>query len=497
MIKELNDLVHFIKTSIWRDEQLLAFFTSDQPGLLELYQAIWKDNLHTDHAAAKAAGMGLTTYKKRARALRRRLRTLAVFFDDEKSRVDATVNNYIEGALETALLQLLHARGYRHAPLEIAKRLYRRGRDYEVPAFVVEALRVLKESVLSVGGTEKQFEAYSREFWAWRDYSDAEERAVDCYQWTQLPALQKREIREQLLSDTRRRLDALAPLKCRAPSYLFHLHYFSATYHFLLETADWEKALACCDEAIGYFQARKYPAGVPLAFFSYSKVPVFTLQGRYAEGEAAVLTALDFAPDGSFHFFAAYERYFTLAMHTGHYEQALDIFQTVRLHKRFSGTPPAQQEVWHILGACLHIFYRLKRQEWQAEALPVFRSIRFANETPVFNQDKTGMNVAIQIALTLLQLLEGRQDAVLERIQTLEKYRLRYLRDTRADRSTAFIRILACLPKSGFRSEPFLRKAQPLLIRMAGMQRQLNNRHSELEIIPYDTLTTLIGEYLR
>lgn len=497
MIKELNDLVHFVKTSIWRDEALLAFFSKNNPDLLRLYRAIWSQNLATDEAAARAAGTGLTTYKKLARILRKHLREMAVFFDDEKAKVDITVKNYAEGALDQAVMQLLHARGYRHAPLQIAKRLYRRGYDYEAPAFMVEALRVLKESVLSVGGSDEQFAQYSAEYWTCRAWLEAEERAADCYQWAKLPYLRSKSIRKDLQEETRRRLDALEPFKGKIPSYMFHVYYYIVRGNFLQESGEFEAALSCYEEAIAYFRQKNYPVVNPLAMFFYSKVPAYLMLGQYAEGEAAALAALDYAPEGSFNFFNAYEMYFYLAMHTGHYAQALDIFQTATLHKRFGNLRPPQQETWHILGAYLFVLYRMKDWELPEKSLPAFRSCRFANETPVFNRDKTGMNVAIQIVFMFLQLLEGREDEVLERIQSLDKYRSRHLRDAGADRSELFIRILAQLPRAAFKPDAFLRRARPLLEHMARLPRQLTNHNCELEIIPYETLTQEIAGYLR
>ena len=497
MIKELNDLVHFAKTSVWRDEALLASFCDQDPDVLLLYRILWSNNLLTDAGAAKTAGVSLSTYKKLARRLRRHLREMAVFFNDEKARVDATVNNYVEGVLEVALMNILHGRGYRHAPLEMAKRLYRRGLDYEAPAFAAEALRVLKESVLSVEGNEKQFEEYSGLYWEYRAYADAEERAADCFQWVKLPYLRKKSVRHHLPELTRRRIEALEPFKGRTPSYMFHVYYYTIRGNFHLETADYEGALQCYDEAIAYFRAKRYPVVNPLSMFHYSKVMACILLGRYEAGEAAVIASLDYAPDGSFNFFNAYEMYFYLAVHTGHYAQALDIFQTVTLHKRFGNLRAPQRETWHILGAYLFITYRLADLHLPDKSLPPFKSYRFANETQAFNRDKNGMNVAILIAHVLLQLVEGRRDEVLERISALDKYRERYLRESDTDRSELFIKILTLLPKNNFDPAVFSKKAAPLRKKMSALPRQLTNPAHELEVVPYEALVELLTAYLR
>ncbi|MCB9317065.1 MAG: hypothetical protein H6569_13075 [Lewinellaceae bacterium] len=496
MIKELNDLLHFVKTSVWRDEQLLTFFANTDPELLHLYQTVWKNNLASDAEAARTADLGLTTYKKQARSLRKLLRQMSIFFDEEKAKVDATVKNYVEGTLELALMNLLHMRGYRHAPLGIAKRLYRRGIDYDVPGFAAEALRVLKESVISVGGSARQFDAYSAEYWTCRAYAEAEERAADCFQRLKLPHLQHKAPQGDFQAQTRQCLQALEPFKGKTPSYLFHVYFYIIRGNYLLETANFNAALDNFNEAIRYFQSKRYPVGNSLAMFYYAKVPACIGLRQYAEGEQAVLASLDHAPNGSHNFFNANEMYFYLAMHAGKYAQALELYQTTTRHRRFSNLRPPQRETWHILGAYLFILYQLKGWTPPENSLPVFRSFRFNNETPVYGQDKTGMNVAIQIAFTLLLLLEGRKGDVLERIEALEKYRSRYLHHPGAGRSNLFIRILLQLPKSNFQTPVFRQKIEPLLQELSAAPHRPANQQYELEIIPYETLTGLLLEFL-
>lgn len=496
MIKELNDLIHFVKTSVWRDEELLRFFCNNEPNVLHLYRIIWSKNLLTDDAAARLAGTSLSTYKKQARQLRQHLREMIVFFNDEKAKADATEKNQVEGALDTALMNLLHARGYPHASQEMAKRLYRRGIDYEVPALAAEALRVLKESALSTGGNENHFEDFSRRYWEYRGYADAEAQAADCFQWAALPSLRKKNARAMLPELTRQRLATLEPHRGKTPSYMFHVYYYTILGNYLMELPDYEGALNCYDEAIAYFSAKQYPVVRPMTTFHYAKVPAFILLERFEAAEASVLASLDYAPEGSSYFFKAYEMYFYLAMHTGQYSRALDIFQTVTFHKRFGNLREPRRETWHILGAYLFLVLQLSQLPVPEKSLPPFRSNRFANETTGFSRDKEGMNVAILIAHVLLQLVERKTDQMLERIQALDKYRERHLRESATDRSEVFIKILTLLPKVNFESAKFRTKAAPLLDRLACLPRQLTNPAHELEIVPFEILAQLVTQWL-
>ncbi len=497
MVKELNDLIHFVKTSVWRDEALLEFFSKNQSGLPVLYRAIWQNACPSDAAAAKAAGVCLTTYKKQARALREQLRQLTVFFDHEKARVDTGVKNQLEGALETALLQLLYQRGYRHAPLEIAKRLYRRGRDYEFPVFVAEALRVLKAAAGAGHGTEWQFDDYSREYWRFRTAVNAEEQALECWQRTQLPRLRNGSERRVFLESLGSQLDQLEPFVGQLPSQQFHLYYFLARGYFLVATGRYAEALERYELALAHFRSKNYPVQTILAALYAAQVPACMHLKKFSAGESVVQAGLDCVASGSAQFFLFCERYFILKMHAGRPDQALEIYQTATLHKRFAAQTAAQQECWRVLGAYLFILYRLEGREVPEKPFPVFRSVRLANETALCAQDKTGWNAAVQLALLLLQLVENREDELFGRLLALDKYRRRHLVDCGAERSALFARILCLLPKSRFSGPEFLSLAQPLLKQMEQLPPRLSDQHCELEIVPYDLLIARIAGFLQ
>ena len=496
MIKELNDLVHFTKTSIWRDESLLLFFSKNDEALLQLYRFVWQQDLPSDEAAARALGASLTTYKKWGRRLRVHLREMVVFFNDEKAKVDATAKNYLEGVLETAILDLLMARGYRHAPEAIAKRLLRRSADYEVPAFAVSALRLLKESVSGSSSHPGQLEEYTRQYWQYRDYADIEERAADSLRWLQLPHWRAATPRQPLAEQIRQRLSRLEPWAGRTPSCQFHQDYYLLKGHFLLEILDYEGALLCYDEALSWFGAKTYPVSPQLALFHSARVLVNIFLEQYPAGKAAALAALDHATDGSRQFFDTYELYFYLSMHTGHYDEALEIFKTATLHKRFGQLSEPQREAWKVLGAYLFLVFRMQGRETLPRELPAPKSGRFTNETLSFAPDKRGMNIAVLIAHALLQLLESKWDAFLERSHSLERYRQRHLREAGAERSGLFIRLMASLPKLQYKAQPFLRKAAPRLRQLDILPRQLTRRAQELEVVPYNTLVQLLAGYL-
>lgn len=496
MIKELNELIWYAQRYVWRDEERLADLVCRHPEALRLYRVLSEQHLSTDDAAARAAGMGRTSFKKYGKMLKEGLHYLVFFFNIEKARLDARAGSLLEGSREGAAAKLLFASGCRHASRELATKLLKRGIQYDNPEFVVSAAALLKESVLRVGGTGRDYEHYSELFWTYKNYLDLEHRAWECYQRSRLP---KRAHAGKTPDEDRQTADYLRELEPhvgQTPSFLFHLFYFLIRNQQVLARGDYRGLLRACDEAIGFFEGKKYPVTNPISIFYYNKVIAYTLLGHYEAGRHAAESSLMYAHEGTPNWFNALEAYLYLALYTRHYDEAFSLYQRAAGHRRLGAMHNAQQEVWLILGAYCYIVHRLSGTPLPA-GFPQFKSRRFLNEVPTFSKDKAGMNVAVLIAHVLLLLLEGRSDEVWNRLQALEKYRERHLRTgNEAARSEIFIRILAQLPRAYYRRDTFRTRTQPLLDKLHQLHSQLGDRTLELEIVPYETLTELIVQQL-
>lgn len=496
MIRTLNELIWYVNQSLWRQEETLHFFSGGKKELADLFQVLQDRNFLTDQEAIKASGFGQTTFKKYGKQLRDHLYDMTLFFNDEKARVDHRVKNIMEGYKEVATMKMLYQRVCRVASRDLAERLLRKGRTYDCPEFVMEASLVLKESVLRVGGSEKDFDTHSEAYWTAKQWLDLEQRAWDYYQRTAVGFVQKAGLRQRNPERTREYLVELEPYLYKAPSLMFHLYYFMLGKYFYFQTFDYEGLVEHCNQALAYFESRAYPLQNPRSVFNYAKVVAHTYLGQYDEGLAAAEKGLQLASEGSPNWFNALEANLYLCLHSGDYVRALDIYQTAATHKRLSAMHHAQQETWRILGAYCYILHRLT-QTPLPEGFPAFKSARFLNEVPKYTRDKDGMNIAILIAHVLLLLLEGKDVEVWDRLQALAKYRERYLiGDRNVARSEIFIRLLMLCAREGFKRERFLQRSEALRDHLRKLPLRFADQAHELEIIPYEKLLELIANQL-
>lgn len=496
MVKELNELVWYVEKSLWRDEAMLSFLCKERPEVLALYNDLQKEHFRTDEEAAAALGMGLTTFKKYGKMLREHLRDMVFFYNDEKARADIRLKNLFEGIKDLAAMRLLYARGCRAASRDAAEDLLKKGMAYEWPEFVQQAALYLKECVLRVNGSEKEFEYYSQLYWEYKNWTDLECRAWDYLQRAQLPYRRKAGVRSAESPRLHLYLAELKPHVFKTPSVMFHIYYFLLGNHDALERFDYQALIENCKIALEYLENKPYDIQNPKAVFYYMQVIGYTFLGKYEEGHEAAEAGLAYAAEGTASWFSALEVYLYLAIHTRNYDKAFELYGIAANHRRLPALHEAQQETWHILGAYCYILHRLTGTPLP-EGCRKFKSRKFLNEISTFGADKTGMNIAIMIAHIMLQLIENKDVEVWDRIQALAKYRERYLVDNPfVARSELFVKILVALVKSGFRRDAFRARATPLLNALQKLPLQLTNQVHELEIVPYEHLVQLISNQL-
>jgi hypothetical protein len=497
MIKELNDLVWYTDKSLWREGDLLSFLSREKKEVRMIFETIRQHQFRTDEEASRGCGIGLTTFKKYGRELKEHLRNMVFFFNEEKVRTDLRSRKLIEGMKDVAAMRMLYAEGCRVASREMAEDILRKGMLYECPDFVVQASIYLKDSVLRTEGTEKEFEYYSGLYQEYKIWLDLEHQAWDYMQRVQLSARYKAGGHPTRLNVTSQYIGELEPFVGKVPSLMFHMYYFTMRNQYCMEIVDYSALLENCDRALAYIEGRKYSVERLKTTFTYMKVVAYTYLGAYEIGKETAETSLKMAGEGSINWFSAQEAYFYLSMHTGNYYKAAEIHTRVTSHRRFFILHEAQRTVWTILGAYCFLVFRMSCKVSPAR-LPIFRSARFMNECNVLSQDKTGLNVAIQIAGLLLLLVENKDVEAWDRISALLKYRERHLlRDKSAARSELLIRILAQLVRNRYKKHLLLRSLETMLQELRTMPMQNNQSSYEMEILPYEHLIGLVLRYMK
>ena len=248
--------------------------------------------------------------------------------------------------------------------------------------------------------------------------------------------------------------------------------------------------LQVCDKIIHFFEAKSYQANTPLQIAYYQKLVCMIQLKMFENAENVAEKCLSLIEEGAFNWFKYNELYLTVCMHTGKYQKAYQIYQEVVNHKRYPFLPSNNKEIWIINEAYLKYLAQIGKIEPSTEDVQFSRfSIgKFVNETPIFSKDKRGMNIAILAIQILFLILTKKYGKAIDRIEAVEKYCTRYLRQTDTIRSYFFIKMLLTIPLANFHKVAVERKSKPYLDKLCQQPLELSDQTHKIEIINYEKL---------
>jgi hypothetical protein len=346
----------------------------------------------------------------------------------------------------------------------------------------------------TIDGDQKKYE-HSRTLYTeyqqiWMMENEAEElytRFVNQY-------VNSRATKEELTGEAEEFYERIRPNLDKCDS--FRLHLCGRLLELMVHSSrnDYVKSADACRSAIEFFENKPYNSSLPMQAFYYQLVVCHVQLKEFEKGADIIRRYQDIYEDGSFNWFKLQELFFLLAMHTGHYQEAFDVYEKVAQHNKLSTQPAGIQETWKILEAYAHFLVHNGKVE--REPTTRFRLSKFLNEIPKFSQDKRGMNIPVLVAQVLFMFADKQFAHTIDRIEALDRYCSRYLKKNDTFRSNCFIKMLLAIPEAGFHREAVVRKAQKFRELLDSMPMELSNQAHGIEIIPYEALWEMALEML-
>lgn len=496
MLIELIEIVDFVHKAVPKAKDHLSILIHKDKDILNLYDVFIKNAPKTEEDVIKAAGFtDKRTFKKVSKSLFEALSKLTVLVDGESLGFDLSRSLSYENNRTSAASYILGIYGAKNAAAMIGESVLQSSMLDEKPRHLFDPLLMVMQKCATVVGDAQAFAKYNdlmkeslRSFMLEREmvaanmafylhsFKRKNERGIENFD---INALLDRE--EEVL---------------QSRSFHCQYAYYALLCAYYFSIPDYNAALRCTKVALGLFASKPYNADAVIGVFAYLQTLGYTMMKQFEAGEESALKALAIETEGTDSWYNNLEVYFFLCTHSRRYEKALEIYQKALNNRRFVTLRPISQEMWTILGAYLYIVHAVGRLHINKSSILKFKATKFINEMPQFIQDKSGMNAAILIAHTLLLFVEGKTDILYERIQALDKYSNRYLRDSNTVRSRLFIKMLTLLPKTHFRKGEFIRKTGRLIVEIQQSPIQLSQQAHELEVIPYDDLYEMLLEVL-
>ncbi len=251
-----------------------------------------------------------------------------------------------------------------------------------------------------------------------------------------------------------------------------------------LSRMDYKSVLETCNTAITLIRKKPYNADNFLSLFLNNKIVAHTNLGEYEAATISSEEALNITVEGTNNWFNSIEKTIRLIFHQGNYELALGLFQKGKKHKNFDALTQSTKEDWYIIEAYMSFLEKI-------EALPKgsvnFKTKKFQNAVPMSDKDKSGRNIAIEIAVILHELIDGEKN-VEEKVENLLRYYNRYMKDEQHIRSFLFICILKSIIQKSSNLAVNTAPLDDFVKRLLAEKYDFNNKAHYAEVIPFHLL---------
>jgi len=125
-----------------------------------------------------------------------------------------------------------------------------------------------------------------------------------------------------------------------------------------------------------------------------------------------------------------------------------------------------------------------------------FRISKFMNEISLFTKDKRGTNISILVVELIHFLIKKQYDKVADKLDALNLYTFRYLKNDHTLRSNCFIKMLLKLPEAEYHPLRTMRYVKKYEQKLKENPFELSLKNIDVEIIPYEHLWEIIIDIL-
>lgn len=493
-MKDLIELASIVTKSKLRPVELVGGEGDSSSKIQQLYDMLQEGAVREDEEAAQqlyGTGKEDRSYQKLRGRLKGRLINSLFLIDLKQASYKDRQVAYYECYREWAAAKILFGKKAHGTAAGISRKLLKIARHFEFTELTVDILHTLRLYYGTIEGNFKQYKKYNTDFRLHQELWLAENRAEELYVELTVGYVNAKATRLAVQKKARAFFKEIAPSLHQHNAYQLHLYGRLIEASQYASANDYEHTLDVCERAIKFFEDKAYDASLALQIFYYQKLICHLQLREFDKAAAAAIACEGTIEKGSFNWFKLYGSRFLLCMHSRQYEQAYQIVSEVFNNSNYENMPENVKETWMISEAFLYFLQEAGQLSYKSR-LEHFKPARFFNDLSVFPKDKQGMNIPIVLLEMLLCLAEGKHDRVMDRMEALDKYRTRHLRNPETQRSNAFMRMLLRIPKNAFNIKIAKEQAQDDYEQLKSIPIEIANQAYQIEVVPYEDLWDIL-----
>jgi len=275
-------------------------------------------------------------------------------------------------------------------------------------------------------------------------------------------------------------LAELDGLNCDSNTFLQMYYGFRITVD--IQEGKYALAKMSADSAIKTLKGRRGLSGTALQVFYRNKAIAQIALKDHKGAKLSLKKSEEYSVEKSLNWHYIQYTKAVNHLHAKEYKKAHQLYRDFRKNKY---EPIA--ELWLVMGGYLYFLREIDAFKAPFER---FKVGKYLNEATSLHNDKNGAHANILIGEMLIYMVTDRNKFI-ERVQAINQYSYRYLKENRSKRAKWFIRLLCKVPIADFNFPKLLKKADEYIEKLNSNPIGLGD-NLDLEVIPYDHIIEIM-----
>lgn len=497
---DLKSLVNLVsKQKIKNLDQVI--WTNQNTKFTELYNIVAQEQVNSDEEASillYGSKSNQAYVKLRKRMFDRLLNT--VFFIDAKGlKLTSDQVNSIKVFKNYSLIRILNNRNAKDAAVSLAVKTLKISISLELTEISFLVCKYLRRHFAYISLDNKKFKHY-------RDLAEKLEseffslnRIEKYYDEISNVAISKQNMANR---DFPKRLETIVSDVYHIQEKYHSKKIQSAGFQIIsfsyLVNKEFEKCISVCNQAKSYFKRKNIRVNFYSYVFNNDKFEALISLGRLAEARQVLEENLELVASNAFNWFKIKRMALSLALFEKDYDEAYIICKEVVLNENFKKFNTINEQ-WKIRITYIQILVQAGYIDPELVAnnpLPKINRNDTLKTMPLYSKDKRGLNITIIVAQLIFLIINKKSIDILDRIDALNRYCSRYLKNNEDLRSNCFLKMISKLPEADFHPIRVERYVEKYKKRLLGTERILSQEISSTEIIAYEVLWDIILDYI-
>lgn len=491
-MQDLIELIHSINIARFKSSGLWSFVLEPGSMMEQLCEAIHDGRVRSDDDAIALlypGQKGGSKYLNLKERLKERILSVLFLLEFKAGTGSDRQKAYFECNRKWAAAMVLMSKNAKSVSVSVLEDLLKQTMHFEFTELSLSVLSSLRLHYGTIHGDTTRYRLYREMYQRHQQEWMMENETEDLYTHLVSHFVNSKSTKKSLSDQAQEYFDQIKPFMAKSDSFRLHLCARLIQVMIYSSRNDYATTAEVCEDAIRFFRKKQFESNLPLQAFYYQLIVCYIQLQEFEKGRVVIEQYQSIFEEGSFNWYKLQELFFLLAMYTQHYSEAFELCDSVLKKMRTANTPPVQIiEMWKIYEAYTHYLLHIGKVTAPAGYSSKFKIARFLNEIPTYSKDKQGMNIPILIVQILFSISDRNNHQSIDRIEAIEKYCSRYLKQNETFRSSCFIKALLQIPAGSFRPEVVASKAQKFIDQLRAQPLEVAYQTHETEIIPYEHL---------